>query len=136
MASEPFGRCAMTERRWQVVLVLLAAVHLAQAAWAAVDPASFTERLADFGPYNPHLVRDVAAALATVGLGLLVAARLPTWRTPALALAAVWSALHGVSHVVDIDGAHPHAVGPVEAAALVVATVLFVVLTRLSMRSP
>jgi hypothetical protein len=122
----------MTERAWRVTLSALGAIYLAQAAWAAADPASFTERLADFGAYNPHLVRDFAAAAATFGLGLPVAARVRAWRTPALALAAVWNGLHAVSHLADVDHAHPHAVGPLEAVALVAVTALLVALTWLS----
>lgn len=122
----------MSARAWRVTLTALAAAYLVQAVWAVVDPASFTERLADFGAYNPHLVRDFGAAAATFGVGLLVGARLRPWRTPALALAAVWNGLHASSHLVDVDHAHPHAVGPLEAVALVAATALLVVLTRLS----
>jgi hypothetical protein len=88
-------------------LVLMGAVNLAAAAWAAVDHAAFAERLAPFGPVNGHLLDDDAAVSATFGV-------------------ARWSALHAVSHIVAGD--HPDAgiTGPLEAVALVVTTALLV----------
>jgi len=124
----------MTARTWHVVLVTLGAVQLGLAAWAAADPSSFTEHLADFGAYNAHLVRDFAAASATFGAGLLLAARIRSLRTPILVLAAMWSGLHALSHLADAGHADPHVLGPTEAVTLVAATALLVVLARLSGR--
>jgi hypothetical protein len=124
----------MTDRVWQVTLTVLAATYLVLGAWAAFDAASFTDRVAGFGAYNPHLIHDFAAATATFGLGLLLAARVPSWRTPALTLAALWNGLHAVSHLVDAGDAHPSAVGPVEAVLLVAATALLGGLARASYR--
>jgi hypothetical protein len=70
------------------VLGALGVAQLALAAWAAIDAGSFTERLADFGPENPHLIHDFAAASATFGAGLVLAARFSAWRTPVLVLTA------------------------------------------------
>jgi hypothetical protein len=123
----------VNERTWQVVLALLGGVQLAVAGWAAVDAGSFTEHLADFGPENPHLVHDFAAAFGTFGVGLLLAARFACWRRPVLA--AIWTGLHAVSHLVDVGDAHPHAVGPVESLALVAATPLFIGLAVLSSKT-
>ncbi len=108
------------------VLVALGAVHLATAAWAAADHASFAERLAPFGPVNGHLLDDYAAASATFGAALLAAAARPAWRVPLLAVTALWTALHAVSHLVAADHPGAGATGPVEAAALVATTALLV----------
>jgi hypothetical protein len=125
----------MTDRTWRWALAVLGAVDLALAAWAAVDAGSFTDRVADFGPQNAHLVHDFAAASATFGVGLLLAARVRAWRTPVLAISTIWTGLHAVSHLVDAGEAHPDAVGPIEAVALLAATGLLAVLTWLSMQS-
>lgn len=122
----------MTARTWRVVLVALGAVQLGLAAWAAADLSSFTEHLGNFGAYNAHLVRDFAAASATFGAGLLLAARIRSWRTPILVLAATWSGLHALSHLADAGHADPHVLGPTEAVALVAVTALLVVLAWLS----
>jgi hypothetical protein len=104
--------------------------YLDLAGWAAAHPPSFTAVLANFGPANDHLVRDFAACAATFGLGIVVAGRRPHWRTPALALSALWNGLHALTHIGDIGNAQPAIVGPIEAAVLVAVTVL---LTRLSL---
>lgn len=122
----------LIERAERVTLVGLGAVFLALGAWAAVDAASFAGTIANFGPPNPHLVHDFAAASATFGIGLLIASRAAAWRTPALALAAIWTGLHAVSHLVDIGAAHPAAMGPIEAGLLLVVTA---VLAGLAVRS-
>ncbi|GAB3576413.1 hypothetical protein GCM10027445_40490 [Amycolatopsis endophytica] len=125
----------MTERRWRSTLGVLGVAHLVLAAWAAVSPRSFHAVLADFGPYDAHLVRDFAACAATFGTGLVIAAGRPAWRTPVLVTTALWTGLHALSHVADIANSDPALVGPLEAAALVVLTVVLVALARLSARA-
>jgi predicted anti-sigma-YlaC factor YlaD len=120
----------MTDRGWKLTLCGLAVPLLALGAWAAVDVESFASSVADFGPFNAHLVHDFAAASATFGLGLVAAAFVPSWRLPVLVLAATWNALHGISHLADITAAEPRIVGPIEAAVLIAATVVLVLLAR------
>lgn len=86
--------------------------------------------IANFGPENAHLVHDFAACSATFGLGLLIAARRPDWRAPVLTLAAIWNALHAISHVVDAGSATPAVVGPVEAVLLIGVSGVLAVLAR------
>ena len=124
----------MDERRWRWVLAVLGGAHLVLAMWAVAGPRSFHAVLADFGPFDAHLIRDFAACAATFGTGLLLALRRPPWRTPVLVVTAMWTGLHAVSHVVDIANAHPAVVGPLEATALALLTVLLVALARLSTR--
>ncbi|HJQ43729.1 MAG TPA: hypothetical protein VJ831_11635 [Jatrophihabitantaceae bacterium] len=125
----------MTERTWRIVLVVVALVPTTLAIWAAFAPANFADTIADFGPYNEHFVHDFAAFAATLATGLFIAVRIPQWRTPVLTLAAIWNGYHGVSHVVDIGDAHPHALGPTIAIALAVVTGVLAFLARLSTRS-
>jgi uncharacterized protein YjeT (DUF2065 family) len=103
-------------------IAALGLVYVVLGAWAGIDSGSFTRALADFGPANDHLVHDFGAASFAIGLGLLLAVRRPTWRTPVLAVATVWNGLHAVSHLVDIDDAESRAVGIVEAVLLVAGT--------------
>lgn len=124
----------MTERRWRIALTGLGGLYLALGGWAAADSSSFGTIVAPFGPANPHLIHDFAACAVTFGLGLLVAARFRGWRTPALTLTAIWNGAHAISHFTDIADAHPAFVGPIEAALLVVASVLFATLALLSYR--
>lgn len=125
----------MTDKTWTIVLWLLALLYLGLGTWAAFWPASFTEELADFGPYNPHLIHDVSTIQLTFGGALVIAAYVSSWRTPVLALAALWNGLHAVSHIVDVNDAATPLMGYGEVAILVVTTLGFAWLARLSARS-
>lgn len=125
----------MTDKTWTIVLWLLGLTYLGLGAWAAFSPASFTEELADFGSYNPHLIHDIGSVLLTFGGALVIAAYLPSWRTPVLAVTALWNGLHAVSHLVDIDDAATRQLGVGTAALTVVTALGFAWLARLSARS-
>jgi hypothetical protein len=124
----------MSPRAWRLVLAAAALPFLVLAGWAAAHAPSFADAVADFGAENDHLIHDFAATSATFGIALLVAIAAPSWRTPILALAALWNGLHAVSHVVDIGAADPGIVGPIEAVALLATTVLLGWLAWLSAR--
>ena len=102
----------------------LGALFVVLGAWAAVDSASFTDVLADFGAENSHLVHDFGAASVAVGACLLIAVRRVAWQAPMLVVATVWNGLHAVSHLADIGDAGSRVVGIIEAALLVGGTVL------------
>ena len=114
----------MTEPTWRAVLLPLGAGHLLMAAWAVADHVSFADVLAPFGPLNGHLIDDYAAASATFGLALVLAAFSRPWRVPLLTLTLIWTALHAGSHVVAGDQSASKAVGPAEALILVASTLL------------
>ena len=104
---------------WLIALLGLATTALG--GWLAVDPES--SPAAAFPPLNEHLIHDSAAAFLAFGLGLLLAARVPVYRFPLLALAALWNGFHTVSHIVDVDSAETRTAGVtavVELAALTV----------------
>ena len=109
---------------------LLGLLSTALGGWLAVDPGS--SPAAAFPPLNEHLIHDSAAAFLTFGIGLLIAARLPSWRFPVLTLAALWNGLHTVSHIVDVDSAETRAHG---VNAIVELAALTVVLAALAWRS-
>src|SRR5579862_4814030 len=98
------------------------AVEIALAIWMAVAPRSFFTSIGPFSGYNGHYIRDVATFEAGLGFGLLIAAREPSWRVPALAITLVQFALHSVNHLVDIGTSHPAWAGYFDFFALAGAT--------------
>jgi hypothetical protein len=106
----------------------LGVVFVGLGAWAGGHSGSFTDVLADFGPQNDHLVHDFGAASVAIGAALLIAALEPSWRTPILAVAALWNGLHTVSHVVDLGEAASTAVAVTEVLLLAGATALLTAL--------
>ena len=109
-----------------LLITVLGLGFTAFGGWAAFDPASFPA--ADFPPFNVHLIHDVAATFAAFGLGLLIAAGRPTWRTPVLTLAALWNGLHLISHIVDVDRAATERAGVSPIVELAVATAVLALL--------
>jgi len=112
------------------LIALLGVVATAIGGWLAVDPE--TSPAAAFPPLNEHLIHDSAAAFLAFGIGLLLAARVPTYRFPVLALAALWNGLHTVSHIVDVGSAETQKAG---IAAIVELAALTLVLALLAWKS-
>jgi uncharacterized membrane protein len=85
----------------KVVAVLAAVYYLVLGIWAFVVPESFAESIANYPPYNEHLVHDGGAF--TIGLGVAALAGLLLSDALAAVLAGVAAAslLHGISHIVD-----------------------------------
>lgn len=117
-------------------LALLVVYHLVLAVWMAAAPRSFFENVGPFGAYNGHYVRDTATFEAALAFGFAVAVRRASWRLPLLAVTTLQFALHGVNHLVDVDGAHPAWVGWFDFLSLAVATVLLGGLLALSRKAP
>lgn len=108
---------------------LLGAASLLTALAMVADPAGFLDEVGGFGAVNAHLVRDVATWSATLGVTLLAAARLASWRVPILSFALLQGVLHMVNHAFDADLADPGwkgwgTVGLLAAVALVTAWLL------------
>jgi hypothetical protein len=55
----------------------------------------------DFGPFNPHFVRDIGCAFLTVGVALVWAALSPAHRLALVVIACVFYAAHAALHVFD-----------------------------------
>ena len=109
---------------WLIALLGLGTTALG--GWLAVDPES--SPAAAFPPLNEHLIHDSAAAFLAFGVGLLIAARLPAWRFPVLALAALWNGLHTVSHIVDVNSAETRSQGVTAVVELAIVTVVLAAL--------
>lgn len=105
-----------------VGLVAFGLYLVAIALFAVVAPGAFFDELGRFGPRNDHYIHDVAAFQAAVGVLMLAAVRRPSWRVPALAVAALQFGLHAVSHAVDLPDADPRWVGVLELIGLVLGT--------------
>jgi hypothetical protein len=86
-----------------VLLYALGAGAALNGAWMLLDAARWFGAVAsDTGPLNLHLVRDVGAAYLTAGVALLAAARSPLHRGPLAGLAALFLALHALTHLVEV----------------------------------
>jgi len=118
------------------VLASLGSLQLAQGIWMGVAPRSFYDVLADFGPYDAHLLRDLATWSVALGAVLIVAARRPAWRVPVLVFAALQFGLHPLNHLVDVGAARTTLMGVFDLVSLLVIAAQLVVLVVLSASSP
>jgi hypothetical protein len=87
------------------LLLAFGALSLGNAAWMLLAPLSWYHDLPaavpDFGPFNPHFVRDIGCAFATVGVALVWAALDAARRLPLVVVAFVFYAAHAALHVFD-----------------------------------
>ena len=112
----------LTEGRMRQALLILGLTQLVIGAWLVIDPDSFVDAIAPFGPADHHFLRDLGTFQAGFGIALLAAAGRPTWRMPILFAAFVGSALHTINHLFDIGGTDPGWVGPANFVALALLT--------------
>lgn len=96
---------ALDERTLRVVVGALGALHLLLGGWQLLAPGSFFTAIGPYGAENTHYVGDLGAFIAAYGIALLVAVGRPGWRTPLLAVGAIWYALHAINHLFDIGEA-------------------------------
>jgi hypothetical protein len=125
----------LSESSFRAVLVLLGVYQLAQAAWMIAAPGSFFDAIAGFGVQNDHYIRDNATISVALGVGLLVAAKRPSWRFPVLAVSAVWFLAHAVNHLFDIGESDPDWVGPVDFVLILLAGLVLLLLAVLAARA-
>ena len=120
----------LSERQMRQVILLLGLTQLAVGVWLAVDPDSFVDKIAAFGPADHHFLRDLATFQGGIGIALLAAAGRPSWRVPVLFAALLQSALHTVNHLFDIGGTDPGWQGPLNFASLLLLTLTFAYLMQ------
>lgn len=110
------------DRGIRAFVLVLGIATLGLGLWAFADPRSFFDAVATFEPYNRHLLHDVGAFQAGLGVALIAAVRVQHPLGLALGAYAVAAVLHAISHVIDRDlggrSTDPLALGLV--AALVV----------------
>ena len=112
----------LTEGRMRQALLILGLTQLVIGAWLVIDPDSFVDAIAPFGPADHHFLRDLAAFQGGMGIALLAAVGRPAWRVPILFAALAQSALHTINHLFDIGGTDPGWYGPVNLALVLLLT--------------
>jgi hypothetical protein len=126
----------MTESRMRLAIGVLGLTQLAIGAWLAIDPDSFVDAIASFGPADHHFLRDVASFQAGIGIALLAAVGRPSWRVPVLFAALVQSGLHTINHLFDISGTDPGWQGPFDFVSLLLLTGAFAYLMQEAAAEP
>lgn len=116
----------------RIALLVFGIYSVAVGVFMLAAPGPFFDTLGAFGVRNDHYIFDNASFELPLGLLMLAAVRLRSWRVPALAFATAHWALHAVSHLVDTDHAVGNWVGVLEAAGLVFTTVLLAIVLRIS----
>ena len=80
------------------------ALNVALGFWALIDPQSFFDNIAEFEPYNEHLIHDLGAFQLGIGAALLFAL---VWRGDAVLAAlgggVVGATAHEIAHILDED---------------------------------
>ena len=95
----------LDERTMRVVVAALAVFHVGEGLWMEFSPDSFFDVIGQYGLENTHYVGDVGAFVLGYGIALMIAVARPSWRTPLLAVGALWYAFHALNHLFDIDEA-------------------------------
>jgi hypothetical protein len=116
-------------------LLVLGAYQAALGGFMALAPGTFFAEVGPFGARNDHYVRDMASWELALAVAALVAVVRPRWRVPVLGLAALHYALHTLNHLLDVNEATPHSLGPATAISLGVGTVLVAGLCLLATRT-
>ena len=105
--------------------------HVVLGLFQAIAPGAFFEALGPFGSRNDHYILDLATFSLPLGVMLLAAVRLRTWRLPALAFAFMHWTLHALNPLVDIGEASPRWIGVLDFAGLAAgAAILGLLLAR------
>jgi hypothetical protein len=118
------------------LLIILGALQLLQGLAIIVAPRDFYDAVANFGPYEPHLLRDTATINLAIGVALLVAAQRAAWRQPVLALAGLQFGLHAINHLLDVGDAESDFVGWFDVVTLAALSGLFLFLFVRSTEDP
>ena len=78
---------------------------LTNAFWMLIGPMHWYHQLPaaveDTGPFNPHFVRDIGCAFATVGIAQIWAAFSLRYRIPLISMSAIFLAAHALLHIFD-----------------------------------
>jgi hypothetical protein len=93
-----------TKRIVQIALVSAGGFNLGAGLWAMLGPRSFFDALAsEFDPYNVHLIHDIGAFMAGLGVTALLALLWTDAWSVALGGNAFAALAHLGSHLVDRD---------------------------------
>ena len=119
----------------RVLALAVGIFYLLSGGWAFLFPTGFYSIVANFTPYNLHLLHDVGAFQVGLGTALLAAALAGRGLAPILFGVLAGSLLHLASHVIDIRlGGHPATDLP--ALTLMAAVLMLALLLELRRRRP
>jgi hypothetical protein len=124
----------LDEATMRVVVAALAVFHVAEGLWMVFSPESFFDVIGRYGLENTHYVGDVGAFVLAYGIALLIAVGRPSWRTPLLAVGALWYAFHALNHLLDIDEAPSDARGIADTVLLALGSAALAWLAAVSHR--
>ena len=92
----------------RVISVLVGVFYLVSGGWSFFFPDAFYATVANFFPYNVHLLHDLGAFQVGLGLALLVPVLLRLPVKASLVAVLVASLLHLFAHLEDLRlGGHP-----------------------------
>ena len=113
-----------------VVLIVYGIYSVALGIFMILLPVVFFDTLGAFGERNNHYIFDNASFELPLGVLLLAALRLRSWRVPALAFATAHWGLHALNHLVDTHHHLGTSVGYLEFAGLAFSTLLIAIALR------
>ena len=129
------ARPAIDERTLRLAVGALGVFHVFEGLWQLVAPASFFDKIGQYGLENTHYVGDVGAFVIAYGIALLLAVGRVSWRAPLLYLGALWYAFHAVNHVFDTGEAVSSARGWADTLLLLLGAALLAWLASVCDRS-
>jgi len=92
--------------RW--IAAVVGVFYLGTGLWSFVAPTTFYSNVANFAPYNLHLLHDVGAFQVGLGVALIAGALVARALLAALIGALAGSVFHLLAHVIDLRlGGHP-----------------------------
>ena len=124
----------LDERRHYDAHRALAVFHVGEGLWMVFSPDSFFDVIGQYGLENTHYVGDVGAFVLAYGIALLIAVGRPSWRTPLLAVGALWYAFHALNHLLDIDEARSNGRGIADTVLLALGSAALAWLAAVSNR--
>ena len=124
----------LDERTMRVVVAALAVFHVPEGLWMEFSPDTFFDVIGQYGLENTHYVGDVGAFVLGYGIALMIAVARPSWRTPLLAVGALWYAFHALNHLLDIDEARSEGRGIADTVLLALGSAALAWLAAVSNR--
>lgn len=111
-------------RAVKVICLICGVYYFLAGALLFFAPAFFFRKVAPIGPFNRHYTVDLGSFLLPLGLFLLLVVRYVKWSKPVIALTALGSTLHLLSHL--RDGLQSAAAVLADALFLAVAVLLII----------
>ena len=128
------GGPVLTEPTLRMAIGALGVFHLLEGLYMLLAPGSFYSRIGTYGVENTHYVGDVGSFVLAFGVALLLAAGRSSWRTPVLAVGALWYAVHALNHLFDIGEARSTTRGVIDTLLLALGALLLAWLANVAQR--